>query len=144
MRTNTYFEVQVRPRRVAAVADPCDLLAARDLVTLRDQVFLVVRIDGDEVVVVRDEDEVAVPALLAGEEHHPLFRRAHRRALGTGEIDSVVVVALAGAEAGDEDSRRRPEQGFAVRRRVERPRSRPRDGGRAGPARRTRVDARER
>src|SRR5919204_4873064 len=109
------LEVQVRPRGVACFSHPGDLLSSRHLVALRDQVLGVVGVDGHHVAVVREQHEVPVSALLSREEHDPVVGGAHRRALRTGEIDPIVVIALPLAESGDEHTRRGPGEGLTQR-----------------------------
>src|SRR5207248_10951014 len=105
------LEMEVWPGAVPRLSDASDLFPPRHFVALRDQVLRIVRVDGHDVAVVGQQHEVPVSALLSREEHDPVIGRAHRRALGAGEVDPVVVVALALAESRDEDAGRRPGKG---------------------------------
>ena len=64
-----------------------------------DQVFGVVRVDGHQPARVPDEDQIAVAALLAGEEDLAFRRGEDRRSFGTREVESVVVLAVARPES---------------------------------------------
>src|SRR5205823_11597589 len=104
------FEMEMRSRGVAGVAHPGNLLASRHSIPLRDEVALVVRVHGDDVALVPDEDQVPVAALLTREEHDSILRSPDRRPLRACQIDAVVAVPLPFAEAGDQHPRRGPGQ----------------------------------
>src|SRR5207237_6850130 len=140
MRTYTHLEVNMWAGGVSGTPYAGDLLPAGDALAARDQVLRVVGVDGDQVALVGEQDQLAVPALLAGKEHHAVVGGVHRRAFGAGQVDALVLVALALAESGDEHAGRRPGQRLAVGGRVERVRARSRNRGR--PPSRPRFGAR--
>ena len=107
--------MQMRTGGVAGAPDAGDLLAARHLFALRDQVPRVVRVDRHQIPVVGEQDQLSITPSLAGEEHHPVVGGADGRPFGTRQIDAFVVIAVALPEPGDEHARRRPGQGLPPR-----------------------------
>src|SRR5438874_4048494 len=100
--------MKVRPGGVARPPDARNGLAAQHAIAWRDQVFQVVRVNRDETACMADEHEVAVAALFAGEQHFALLRREHRCSLRTGEVQPVVMLAIARPEPGDDHAPYRP------------------------------------
>src|SRR4051812_6073772 len=130
------FEMQMWPGGIAGAADAGDRGPPRHFVAPGDQVLRVVGVHGDHVAIMREQDQVAVSALLTREEHHAVVRCPDGRPLRAGEVDPVVAIAIAIAERRDQYSRRGPGEGLAVRGRVERPPTRARDRGRRSAPRR--------
>src|SRR5215203_476845 len=94
--------VQVRPGRVALVADLGDLVArVHDLAGL-DVVVAHVAVDVDVPVGVLDVHRVAEAGGAPGPEDHPVGRRVDRGAERGGQVEAVVHLAPAHAVAGGE------------------------------------------
>src|SRR5260221_7286956 len=142
MRTQAHLEMQMWAGGVAGVADAGDLRPTHHPVAPGDEVFGIVRVDGDQVALVRQQNQVAVAALFADEEDDAVVGGPHRRSLRAGQVDALVMIAFAGAKSGDENARRRPGEGLASGSRIELARSRPRDGGRSETPRRALFDPR--
>src|SRR4051812_19573077 len=121
------FEVEMGTGRIATAPYAGDALATRDRVARRDEVLGVVRVDRDEAALVSDEDEIPIAALEPGEEHLSGLRGENGRSLRRGEIDSFVLLGVAHPERGHEHAVQWPGERRAVRRGVERTRSRSRN-----------------
>ncbi len=141
-RAHAHLEMEVRTGRVPGAAHARDRLPAEHPIALDDQVLGVVRVHGDQAVRVPDEHQVAVAAPLAREQHLALPGREHRRAFGAGQIDAVVVLAVALAEAGDEHAADGPGERLAARGGVQRVPARPWDLRRRRPGSAARLHAR--
>ena len=72
------FEIQASGFFIEQLADVSDQLATSNLIALSDIVKLIVRLDGDEVIVVLDYDHVAVTAnFVAAEDPFSIIARNH-------------------------------------------------------------------
>src|SRR5215472_16807887 len=93
-----YFEVQICTGGAAAGADSGDGLAALHAGAFSDQVHLVVAIDGCVLVVVTDDDDIAVAVQRARKNHRAAIGRVHRGAFRRGDVDSLVHRPVANPE----------------------------------------------
>src|SRR4051812_30254399 len=126
-RTDPDLEVEMGTGRIATAPYAGDALATRDRVARGDEVLGIVRVDRDEAAFVSDEDEVPIAALEPGEEHLSGLRGENGRSLRRGEIDSFVLLGVAHPERGHQHAVQWPAERRAVRRGVERTRSRSRN-----------------
>src|SRR5258707_986244 len=92
MRSAAHFEMQVRPGGVARAAHARDGFAARDAPAGGDEVLRVVRVDGDQIALVRQEHEISVAPLLPREDHHAVGGGADGRPFRAA-ADGVVIFA---------------------------------------------------
>src|SRR5229473_5096109 len=114
MRSEAHFEMQVRPGGVARAAHARDGIAARDAPAGGDEVLRVVRVDGDQIALVRQEHEISVTPLLPREDHHAVGGGSDGRPFRRRQVDAVMLVALARPEAGDEHAVGGPGQRLTV------------------------------
>src|SRR3954464_23447 len=126
-RTDPDLEVEMGTGRIATAPYAGDALTPGDRVAGGDEVLGVVRVDRDEAAVVSDEHEVPIAALEPGEKHLSGLRGENGRSLRCGEIDSFVLLGVAHPERGHEHAVQWPAERRAVRRGVERTRSRSRN-----------------
>ena len=111
--------MQLRLADRAGRADLGDLLAAPHGLAALDQQRVVMRIGGHPAAGMLDQHQIAVAAqLVAGIGDHAGIGREHRRALGRGDVDAVIVrAARSRAVALDDLALDRPEEIAAARRR---------------------------
>src|SRR5438132_129433 len=141
-RSHADLEMEVRPRGVAGTAHARDRFAAQHVVSLLDEVLRVVRVNRHQAARVANEHQVAVAALLAGKQDLAFRRGEDRSSLRAGEIESVVMLAVARPESGDDHASHGPGERLTARGRIRRTRAGARDLGGRGPLRRTRLHAR--
>jgi len=119
------FEMDMRPRRPAALAYQGDGLSAADALSLLDQIFMIVRIMSGVTVRMGKDDALTIPPHPTAEGHRSRQGRTNHCPYGAGDVDAMVksgvslewirAFAKGGRELADDRQDHRLAAGFGWR-----------------------------
>lgn len=84
------LEVQVRSGHSSRTADATYDSSSIDNLPFMDQIDLVMRVDGDHVAAVAQDDDIAVAAQLVAINHFAFVDGVNRRAFGDADVDAIM------------------------------------------------------